>query len=351
MNKSTHRSIVVGGENQNSRRASDVVLWPLFFLICLGLGYAGLNRYDPRQKLPDAALYAQMAASGPHAVSNQLRFRVLVPFLAREVCKVVSGHTRTWDPLMFSFLIVNASFAASTAFLLFRLGAQMLGRSVALLGAALYLLNFAIANAHLAGLVDSAEAFFLTAVVASLFFEGWPMLPVIGAIGTLAKESFVPFSIVVALTWCLTSQTGKPRRPLAWVGAMAAAQIIALVVLQSLISRHAMWPWQFMSEMNSQTSYAQNLWHSFFDTNSWYILVWLLPLGLPRLKDLPRTWVRSAGVASASALLLNAYHSTVGGGGGGIGRYVFDIAGPLLSLSAAAYLSGFVARSSAEAAN
>jgi hypothetical protein len=48
----------------------------------------------------------------------------------------------------------------------------------------------------------------------------------------------------------------------------------------------------------------------------------------------------AAGLATLCALGLNAYHSPEGGGGGGIGRYVFDIAGPLLSLSAAACLAG-----------
>jgi hypothetical protein len=48
---------------------------------------------------------------------------------------------------------------------------------------------------------------------------------------------------------------------------------------------------------------------------------------------------RQQGVGVLVAIVLNAYHSTVGGGGGGLGRYLFNIAGPLLSLAAAGFLA------------
>jgi len=53
---------------------------------------------------------------------------------------------------------------------------------------------------------------------------------------------------------------------------------------------------------------------------------------------LPRSWIAAAGIAALTAFVLNAYHSTVEGGGGGIGRYIFNVAGPLLNLSAATFL-------------
>ena len=49
---------------------------------------------------------------------------------------------------------------------------------------------------------------------------------------------------------------------------------------------------------------------------------------------MPREWKAAVTAGVSLAILLNAFHSTVGGGGGGLGRYVFNIAGPLLSLSA-----------------
>jgi len=314
--------------------------WALFFLISAGLGYPGLNRYDPRKLLPDAAAYAQMATVGPAGVQSHLRFRVLGPFLSRWVWTVSNGRTGSWDPLIFSFLAVNACFVATTSYLLLRVGTPLLGnRAMALLGATLYLLNFAIANLHLAALVDSAEACLLMAIVASMFYGRWGVLPLWGVLGTLAKESFVPFSVVMALSWLFASRDRKLRYAVTSITAMVVAEAVTLMVLQSAISGHTVWPWNFALSMNSPTNYGINLAHSFTDRNSWYILLWLLPLGLAGMKRLPRPWIAAAGMAALTAFALNAYHSTVGGGGGGVGRYIFDVAGPLLSLSAAAFLS------------
>jgi hypothetical protein len=313
----------------------------LFFLISAGLGYPTLNRYDPRKSLPDAAVYSQLATAGPSAVEGHLRFRVLVPLLTRQVMEIAAGHTGTWDSVMFSFLLVNASFVATTAYLTLRLGEKFLqSRSVALLGATLYLLNFAVANLQLAALVDAAEACLLMAVVASMFYGTSILLPLWGIVGTLAKESFVPFSIVMALGWWFSSGERRSRRALFCVLAMIAAEVVTLTALQSRISGRTVLPWNFAASMKSPTNYGMNLLHSFVDRNSWYILIWLLPLGLVGIKRLPRPWVVAAGVGTITALLLNAYHSTVGGGGGGIGRYIFDVTGPLLSLAAASFLSG-----------
>ena len=319
---------------------SESYIWPLFFLISAGLGYPALNRYDPRTALPDAAVYAQIATAGPSAVEGHLRYRVLVPLLAREVRKIVAGHTGTWDPLMFSFLLVNACFVATTAYLTSRIGVTLLGsHAVALLGATLYLLNFAIANLQLVALVDAAEGCLLMAVIASMFYGRWALLPLCGVLGALAKESFVPFSMVMAVGWWLASAQCKTRRAALAIAAMFVAEIATLMTLQSTISGHAVWPWNLAVSMKSPTSYGTNLLHSFIDRNSWYILLWLLPLGLAGIKRLPRPWIAAAGAGILTALMLNAYHSTVGGGGGGVGRYIFNVAGPLLSLSAAGVLA------------
>lgn len=323
-------------------RLSRLLVWAIFVLICFGLGYPTLNRYDPRQLLPDAAKYAKLAQDGPGSVDSPFRFRVLVPYLAHAVESVAKGHTGTWDPLLFGFLVVNSIFVATTAFLISVIGEKLLGNySVALLASALYLLNFAISNAQLAALVDSGEALFLMAVVGSMFYGRWVLLPSFGVLGALAKESFVPFSILMALTWWTFSPEIAPGRSrnLIFVSAMIAAECATVITLQSVISGRLVWPWGFAASLNSHTNYAANLFHSLTDRNSWYILIWLLPLGLVRVREFPREWVASAAAASICALALNAFHSTVGGGGGGIGRYVFDIAGPLLSLSAAAWLT------------
>ena len=322
-------------------RLPKLLVWTTFVLICFGLGYPTLNRYDPRQLLPDAAAYAKLAHDGPGAVASPFRFRVLIPYLARGVDLLAQGHTGTWDPLLFGFLVVNSIFVASTAFLISMIGESLLGDySAALLASVLYLLNFAISNAQLAALVDSGEALFLMAIVASMFYRRWMLLPLFGVLGALTKESFVPFSILMAITWLAVSpDQARRRRSVMFVVTMIVAECATAIAVQSAISQRLVWPWSFAASLNSHGNYIASFFHSFTDSSSWYILIWLLPLGLVRIRSFPREWVAAAAVASACALGLNAYHSTVGGGGGGVGRYVFDIAGPLLSLSVAALIA------------
>lgn len=317
----------------------EMCVWSLLFLISAGLGYPTLNRYDPRVAVPDAAIYAHIALDGPSAVSTPLRFRVLVPYMARAVFVVAKNRIGSWDPLMFSFLVVNAFFVATTAYLLFRLGRGIVPEtSMALLASALYLLNFAIANVHLAALVDAAEACLLMALVASVFYQRWYLLPLWGVIGALAKESFIPFSIAMMLAWWIASRE-RSRRLAIWIVMAAGTEVATFMVLRWIVSGEAVTPWAAAARMNSPTAYLSNLWNSLFDQNSWYILIWLLPLGLAGRRRMPREWKVAAGVGVLVAIVLNAYHSTVGGGGGGLGRYVFNIAGPLLSLAAAGFLA------------
>src|SRR6202035_260302 len=82
------------------------------------------------------------------------------------------------------------------------LGKRELGGSAAgLVGAWLYLVNFAVPNLRLVGLVDAGEGFFLVALLWSLSeFELWA-LPVIAVLGALTKESFIPFSMVLTSGW------------------------------------------------------------------------------------------------------------------------------------------------------
>jgi len=322
------------------------LIWLVLFLICLGLGYPTLNRYDLRTAVPDAGVYAKLATDGPEAVENHFRFRVLIPFLVRPVYAAARGHVGSWDALSTGFLVVNSAFVASTAFLLLEIGFCQLGNfAVVFVGAMLYLLNFAVPNAQLAGLVDGGEGFFMLAIVASLFFRRWWLLPWVGILGALTKESFVPFSITLAATWWVVSERGHENgsstdrlRTGGWVLGMILAEMAAVTILQSSVSGHLIWPWSFALGLNSHSNYARNFVAWFTDRNSWYILIWLLPLGLLGIRRFQKAWVAASGAACLVALILNAYYGGIGGAGGGVGRYFFDIAGPLLSLSAASFL-------------
>ena len=319
--------------------APALLVWVVLFLICLGLGYPTLNRYDPGIVNPDAATYSRLVTAGPRAVDGHMRFRVLVPLLARPFYRMALGRVGSWNPVFAGLLVANSLLTASTAFLLLRVaGAQLGDYLIALLAAALYLLNFATANLRLAGLVDSGEGFFLMAVVWCLLSRRAYLLPLWGVLGALSKESFVPFSIVLAGTWWLVSNRRDQSRKLAiWIAGMALAGLATVTVLQSVMSGRLIWPWSFAAAMDSGSHYAANLVSSLLDRNFWYIFAWLLPLGVWRLRRLSPAWVWASVTTVLCAFALNAYY---GGQPGTVGRAMFSIAGPLLSLSAALLLAG-----------
>jgi len=58
------------------------VLPCVFFLVCLGLGYPTLNRYNIRTAMPDSADYARMVTSGAQAARPAYRARAAAAVVA-----------------------------------------------------------------------------------------------------------------------------------------------------------------------------------------------------------------------------------------------------------------------------
>ncbi|HWE50632.1 MAG TPA: hypothetical protein VG273_12615 [Bryobacteraceae bacterium] len=314
----------------------NAVLWALFFLICFGLGYPTLNRYDPRNTggLSDTSTYYELATQGPAHADPQLKYRLLIPELSRPIANAATGHIGTWNPVFFGFLIVNSFFTASTAFLLVivarRLGAS---EAVAIVAAALYLLNFETANIRLSGMVDSAEGFCLLAMVWTLLTKRTALLALWAILGTLSRETFVPLCIAFTIGWFLAAP--RFRWGIALIPSLAA--LLSIAVLQSAVSGQLMLPWQFAAALHPDGGHLAALYHNVIDQNLLYSIVWLVPLGLPRLKALPRSWVAACAAAALVDFALVTWHSSVAGAAA---RPLFSVAGPILSLSAAMYLSG-----------
>ena len=327
------------GRTTTVPRRRLVLLFLLFFCICCGLGYPSLNRVDWRKApggLEDVVQYANMVVAAPNPdTSSHVQFRVLVPYLARPIYRVAKGHIGTWDPIMFGLLVVNSFFVAGTVTVLLMVVGRTLGSYPVALGAALlYLLNFAVPNLRLAGFVDAGEGFFLMLVVWSLTEERYWMLPMWGVLGATAKESFVPFLIVLTFSWWLCSRRAL-RSQLhagAWMAASWCAALASLTLLQWSITHVFRSPWRFGLELRGDSPYLSHFLHSFADRNLWYIFFWLLPLSLFRLKCFPRNWRVATEMTCVAAFALDAYY---GGEPGTIGRALFSIAGPLLSASVA----------------
>lgn len=320
------------------------LLFVVFFLIACGLGYPVLNRFDPRQTpgVSDVKNYAAMVTGTGVPDTGHVRFRVLVPWMAKQFYRLAEGHIASWDPVMFGLLVANSIFVAGTAVLIVVMGTRRLGSyAVGLVGALLYLVNFAVPNLRLVGLVDAGEGFFLLALLWSLSKRNLWALPVIGVMGALTKESFIPFSIVLIAAWWFSGR-GAGNRALsfylpdaAWILSGWTLSFATMIVLQWSIAGRFVSPVQFGIGLHGGDHYVSHVAGSLGDRNLWYIFLWLLPTAIPNLKRLPKSWLVPVGATCLMAFVLDAYF---GGTPGTVGRALFSIAGPVLSLSSALLL-------------
>jgi hypothetical protein len=329
-----------------------LILWPLFFAICFGLGYPTLRRYDPRttEGMSDTPKYYAITTGADTSGFKELfRCRVLVPYVARPFYWFARSYLPAVNAGFFGLLMANALFCATTACLIVSIGNKLFGDpGVALVGATLYLLSFTIPNLQLAGLIDTGEACFMAAVIWSLLTRRWYLLPLWGVLGALAKESFVPFSSVFAFTWWLTERRQDNLRvpgrrwpqskwtELGWLGfkwivALAILGLTTVMTVHSAIVGQIRWPWNIAGQARAPVNFFVALWHCLTESSFWYVFGWLLPLGIWRLQYFPRPWLVAAIATSLFAIMLGAYSNA----GGTVGRATFNIVGPLLSLSVA----------------
>lgn len=317
-----------------------VIFWPLFFLICGGLGYPSLRRFDPRVTpgLSDTIkYYALTTGADQSAYAERFRGRVLVPYVARPFYWFALAHIPRWNPVFFGLLVSASIFCATTACLIVSMGQRLFGDpSLGLIGALLYLLNFAVSNLQLAGMIDAGEACFMAAVVWSLLAGKWWLLPLWGLFGAAAKETFFPFSCLFALTWWFVEwrRNKAQLQTLKWVIALAVVGLAVVMGIHARIAGQFQWPWQIAQQENAGTNSFVALWRIISDQNFWYVFAWLLPLGIWRLRDFPTPWVIASAATAILALALGIFADALGNAG----RGVFDVVGPLLSLSSAAFL-------------
>jgi uncharacterized membrane protein len=257
--------------------------------------------------------------------------------MARAVAVAARDHFGSWDPVFFGFLVVNSLFTAGTAYLLVVAGRRLLiTEAAALFGGALYLLNFETANIRLSGMIDSAEGFCFMAIVCSLLSGRRALLPVWSALGAVSRETFVPLCIVFTAAWWWVERGEKSRTVWSVAVIPALAALFSISLLQSVVSGHMITPWTHAAAMEGNGAHLAALVRNIADRNLVYCAVWLLPLGLIRLREFPPAWIAASGAGVITAFALVTWYGSTPGAAT---RPFFSIAGPLLSLSAAVFIS------------
>ena len=207
------------------------------FAIALGIGYPAVSRFDPRTVpgCADSAQYYEMVVGKPAAASQQM-LRPLVPLGSPADLPPERRTSSSWDPVAFGLLVASSLFTATGALILLQIGrTHAASESTALAGTLLYLLSFAVHNKHLGcGLVDSGESSLMLALYWLLLARKLFLLPVVGIIGALAKETFIPMATIATVGWAVIELRQKRREPRSahvsvhWLGTLAASSMIAV---------------------------------------------------------------------------------------------------------------------------
>ncbi len=90
----------------------------------------------------------------------------------------------------------------------------------------------------------------------------WWLLPLIGVLGGLAKETFIPLSIALAGTWWLVLALEERRldaRAAVGIVSMAVAAIAMPTIVRLAVERDVVWPWALAAQQRSHASPAANL--------------------------------------------------------------------------------------------
>ena len=210
-------------------------------------------------------------------------------------------------------------------------------RQVGLIASLIYLLTFNVTNFQLAGLVDSVEAWAIVAVTWALLTRRWLLVPLIGFVGALGKETSIPLVLVFCVAWVASQalRRAEHRAPLWIIAALLVTQVAGVELVQMSVNGHLVAPWQISSSGIPLAYAGQKFPVMPMLREILYSFVWLIPLGSFHLKDLPRPWVVSSGVSLLTVIVLTMSVSV----GENVTRPAFDVIGPMLALSAAIFLN------------
>jgi hypothetical protein len=318
-----------------------LTIWSVFFLIAMGLGYQGLTRYDPAESnlIDDSKIYSEIVKNNTQGITLDHRStRVLVPFIAIPIYHFSEGMIGSWNRVQFSLLVVSAFFCSLIVILMVNICEYLFkDRLVGILAGLLFFVNFTIPNLYLSGLVDSAEAFFLLLLVYSMLRKNWLILPFIAILGSLTKETFLPSGFIIITVWYLYdayhAKNFYPTRIL-----MIVLFVFISVVILTLLKSYSYGEYTSLLGFTGDMHKVNN-----FDYDRilvairrfLYSYIWLAPLAFFRLHIFPIQWTLSIFLAAITIFIMGWW---IGASGAAISRYMFNILGPLLCISAAVFV-------------
>ena len=323
-----------------------VLVWGLFFVICLSLGYPTLNRYTPAESnISDTVKYHDLIKTGFADVDeSHWRYRVLVPYMAMPFYHLSKGWIGSWDPVAFGLLVANAIFLSSAAIILLLITHQLVGDiRPGLLSGFLLLFNFNVSNLYLSGLIDSGEVFLVTLMAWSLLNGYWVLLPIIGILGALTKETCIPITVSMASGWFLRDWVAGQfnRKHFTLIVALGLTSLLTLVSLKVLGAEEIFWPWENLAAVSTnKNSFITDLISLLLNRNIYYTFIWVFPLGMVGLRYIPRGWIWGSAATAIVILLLSAGI----GVGDNIGRPLFSAMGPMLTVAASLFLWNFLSK-------
>lgn len=259
-----------------------------------------------------------------------------MPWLAKPFYWLAKGRIETWDPAFFGLLVANSILTASTAFMIILIGLRTgFSYVTSLVASMIFLFDWIVPNLNLSAYVDSGEAFFLTMVTWSLLSGRWFLLPVWAIPGSLSKETFGPFALVFSIIWWITDRPLRIAR-LVWILALAflACGTVLFTFKNGGVFSGAM-NYTVAMDQASAAGFIGALLRCLKAREFWYTFVWLLPLGLLRIRRLDKRWRLATAGTFLLALLFGAYNDALGN----TTRALFNIAGPLLCLGVADFLT------------
>lgn len=311
----------------------------IFMLICFGIGYAGLARFQPH-KLPtmsDAASYYKMTQFHYTEVPAPFRFRLLIPGLAGMINLILSKlFLGTWNSVCLSLLVVNSFFVSLTALVLIEISKELhIEPKLTLLSAFIYMVSFPVLNGHLIGLVDAGEGFFIAVLILMVLRNHWFLVSIITMASALVRETTPIFMGVYLISWwflqrvLLKDQNSKGI--FYWLFAIVLG-VMAIYLIKFIVGGDPYAGHEFSLEILSQV--PGRLIDLVKSKTLIYTFSYLLPIGLLGIKQVPKALVVSSCCMGAAAILLGAY----GGIGSNISRPLFNTMGPMLIISSTMFL-------------